>query len=326
MRHMFSASLGLLAAMLASVAPAGAQTQWNLPTAYVQDNPHTQNILKFTEEVAAATDGKLQIRVFPNGSLFKGAEIKRVVATGQAQMGEVLMALHENEDPVWGVDTVPFLATSFEQGRKLWEAQRPVIAKILDEQGLIPLFAVPWGPNGIFSNRPITRIEDMNGMKWRVYNYGTARIGEMIGAQPVSIAAADIPQALATGMIDGFMTAGQAGYDYKVWETLSHYYDIQAWVPKNVTVMNKNAFEKLDKPTQDAIMAAAKAAEDRGWQMSEEGTAWYIEQLSANGMEVGLASEAVTAEFQKMGDIMRQEWLDKAGPEGTALLDSYSKQ
>src|SRR6476646_9534066 len=125
------------ASTVIAIAPALAQTKWNLPAAYPADNPHSENLTLFAKDVADATGGKLQITVHPNASLFKAPEIKRAVQTGQAQAGEVLMSLHENENPLYGLDVVPFLATSFDEAKKLWDAQRPALAKKLESQGLM---------------------------------------------------------------------------------------------------------------------------------------------------------------------------------------------
>ena len=278
MKYMTRFSAGLAGALLMA-APAMAQTKWNLPAAYPADNFHTENLNAFAKDVADATGGKLQVTVHGNASLFKAPEIKRAVQTGQAQAGEVLMSLHENEDPVYGLDVVPFLATSFDQAKKLWDVQKPAIEKKFASQGLMLLFAVPWPPQGIFAKKDINTVEDLNGVKWRSYNPGTARIAELVGAQPVTVQAADLPQALATGVVNTFMTSGATGYDSKVWESLSHFYDTQAWIPKNVTFVNKAAFDALDKPTQEALLKAARTAEDRGWKTAQEKTKWYVDQM-----------------------------------------------
>src|SRR5437667_3274028 len=255
--------LALIVGATLAAAPAFAQTKWNLPAGYPSDNPHTENLVAFAKDVETATGGKLQITVHPGASLFKAPEIKRAVQTGQAQVGEVLISLHENEDPVYGIDNVPFLATSFPDSMKLYKASKPAIEKKLAAQGIMLLFAVPWAPQGIYVNKPLASIDDMKGLKFRAYNVGTARIGELVGAQSVTIQAAELPQALATGVVNSFMSSGATGYDSKVWESLTHFYDTQAWIPKNVTVVNKAAFDALDKPTQDALLKAAATAETR---------------------------------------------------------------
>ena len=324
MKSMSRFSLALAGAMLLSL-PALAQTKWNLPAAYPADNPHSENLTQFSKDVADATGGKLQITVHANASLFKAPEIKRAVQTGQAQAGEVLISLHENEDPIYGLDVVPFLATSFDQAKKLWDVQKPAVEKKLASQGIMLLFAVPWAPQGIYAKKDINTIEDMKGLKWRSYNVGTSRIAEIVGAQGVTIQAAELPQALATGVVNSFMSSGGTGYDSKVWETLTHFYDTQAWIPKNVTFVNKAAFDALDKPTQEAVLKAAKTAEERGWKMWQEKAGWYLDQLKAKGMKVQAPSPELKSGFQKVGEQLTQDWLKKAGPEGQAIVDAYRK-
>lgn len=302
---------------------AEAQTKWNLPAAYPATNYHTENLIWFAEEVKKATGGKLEITVHAGASLFKAPEIKRAVATGQAQMGEVLISIHENEDPIYGLDNLPFLATSFEESWKLWQAQKAAIAKKFDSQGIMLLFSVPWGPQGIYAKKDINKVEDMQGLKMRAYNVGTTRIAELVGAQPMTVQAAELPQALATGTVNAFMTSGSTGYDSKVWETMSHWYDVQAWIPRNVTFVNKAAFNALPKDQQDAILAAAKAAEERGWKLGPEKAKWYVEQLKAHGMKVEPPSPELKAGLTKIGNQLVEDWLKKAGADGKAVLDAY---
>jgi TRAP-type C4-dicarboxylate transport system substrate-binding protein len=314
-----------LAAFTLMAFPAGAQTRWNLPAAYPAENFHTENLNAFAKEVADTTGGKLQITVHPNASLFKAPEIKRAVQTGQAQIGEVLISLHENEDPVFGLDVVPFLATSFADAKKLWTASKPAIEKKLATQGLLVLYAVPWPPQGIYTKKDLNAVEDLRGLKWRAYNVGTARIAELAGAQPVTVQAAELPQALATGVVNAFMTSGATGYDSKAWETMTHYYDTQAWIPKNVVFVNKGAFDALDKPTQDAVRKAAATAETRGWKVSEEKTTWYVEQLKQKGMKVQPPGETLKAGLRKIGEQLTADWLKKAGADGQAVIEAYRK-
>src|SRR4029079_11997085 len=155
MRIIRSIIIAACATAVVAFAPASAQTKWNLPAAYPNDNPHVENLALFAKDVAEATGGKLQIQVHGGASLFKGPEIKRAVATGQAQMGEVLISILENESPIYGIDVVPFLATSFPQAKKLWAASRPAIEKHLATQGIVVLFGVPWGPQGIYSKKEL---------------------------------------------------------------------------------------------------------------------------------------------------------------------------
>lgn len=310
---------------LVVLSPAQAQTKWNLPSAYPADNLHSENLAQFARDVETATGGKLAITLHPNASLFKAPEIKRAVQTGQAQAGEVLISLHENEDPVFGIDVVPFLATSFTASKKLWDASRPAVEKKLASQGLKVLYAMPWPPQGLFSRMPVEKIEDLKGAKWRAYNAGTSRIGEAVGAQAVTVQQAELAQALATGTVNALITSSATGTDVKIWESIPYFYDIQAWLPKNVVFVNQAAFDALDKPTQDAVLKAATAAEARGWALSEAKTRSYMDQLSAKGMKLAPPSPALKAGFEKIGTSLTDAWIAKAGSTGQEIVATYKK-
>jgi TRAP-type C4-dicarboxylate transport system substrate-binding protein len=315
----------LAAALALPAGPALAQTKWILPSAYPADNFHSENLAAFARDMADVTGGKLTITVYPNASLFPATAIKSAVRIGQAQLGEVLLSLHDNEDPMLGVDVVPFLAASYEEARRLWEASKPAIERRLAAQGLMALFAVPWPPQGIYAKKEIRQIADMKGLSWRVYNAGTQRIAQLVDAYPVTIQAADLRQALATGLINAFMTSSATGYDSKAWETMTYFYDTQAWIPKNITFVNKAAFDALDKPTQAALLKVAGAAEARGWWRSQDKTRWYTEQLAARGLQVLPPSNELKAGLQQIGERLTGEWLLKAGPDGRAVIDAYRK-
>jgi TRAP-type C4-dicarboxylate transport system substrate-binding protein len=316
-----------LAAVLALAStfalPALAQTKWDLPTAYPANNFHTENIQQFANDIDKATGGKLKMQIHPNASLFKAPEIKRAVQGGQAQAGEILLVNFENEDPLFGIDGVPFLATSYAESMKLYKAERKALEEKLARQGIMLLYTVPWPPQGIYTNRPLNSAADMKGLKWRAYSPATSKIAELVGAQPVTVQAAEVSQALATGVIDSYMSSGATGYDSKTYEHLKRFYDTQAWLPKNAIVVNKAAFDALDKPTQAAVLKAAADAETRGWKTSAEKTSWYIDQLKQKGMTIEKPSEQLTADMRKVGNVMLAEWLRKAGPDGKRIIDQY---
>jgi TRAP-type transport system periplasmic protein len=313
------------AALIAGASAALAQTAWVLPSAYPPANYHVENLNQFAKDVDTATNGALKITVHPNASLFKAPEIKRAVQTGQAQAGEVLLSLHENENPIYGIDVVPFLATSFEQSKKLWEVSKPAIEQALDKQGLKLLYTTPWPPQGVYTKKDVNSVADLKGLKWRAYNVGTSRIAELVGAQPVTVQAAELPQALATGVVDGLMTSSATGVDSKIWESLTHYYDTQAWIPKNVVFVNKATFAALDPAVQKAVTDAAAAAETRGWALAAEKTASYMETLKKNGMQVLEPSAELKTGLSAVGAKLTEDWSKKAGAEGQAILDAYKK-
>ena len=322
-RRLFSVTLAVSA--LAMSLPAAAQTKWDLPAAYPATNFHSVNLATFAADVQKATGGKLQITVHPGASLFKLPEIKRAVQGGQAQIGEILLAAYQNEWQMFGADGLPFLATSYADSQKLYQAQKPILEKKLAEQGMTLLYTVAWPPQGIYSKKPLASAADLKGSKWRAYSPATSRIAELVGAQPVTVQAAELSQALATGAVEANMTSGATGVDSKLYEHLKFYYDVQAWLPKNAIIVNKRAFDELDKPTQDALRKAGADAEARGWAASQKVNTDTLATLKANGMAVEPPSAALKADMQKVGETMLKEWLDKAGPEGQAMLDAYRK-
>ncbi|HPR05508.1 MAG TPA: TRAP transporter substrate-binding protein, partial [Denitromonas sp.] len=308
----------LRSALCATVAAFGlstaalAETTWDMPTPYPATNFHTENIQQFANDVASATDGKLKITVHPGGALFKGPEIKRAVQAGQAQIGELLISSLANEDAMYSLDTVPFLATSYPESAKLWKESRSAVEARLAKHGLKLLFAVPWPPQGIYSKSAVASMGDFKNMKIRSYSPTVARMIELMGGQPVTVQAADLTQALATGVVSANITSSSTGYDSKSWEQLSHYYDVQAWLPKNMVFVSQKVFDGLDAATREALLKAAATAETRGWKISEEKTTWYVDQLKTNGMQVLPPSDALRADLKKVGDTMTAEWLARA--------------
>ncbi len=313
------------AAALAVSSLVQAQVKWDLPSAYPPSNFHTENLTQFAADVDKATGGKFKITVHSNASLFKAPEIKRAVQGGQAQMGEILLVNYQNEWPVFGVDGLPFLADSYDEAVKLYKVQKPLLEKKLAEQGMLLLYSVAWPPQGIFAKKPITALADLKGVKWRAYSPSTGRIAELVGAQPVTIQQAELSQAMATGVIESYMSSGSTGYDTKTYEHLKFYTDTQAWLPKNAVLVNKAAFDALDAANKAALLKAGADAEARGWATSRAKNTEYLDLLKKNGMTIVAPTPQLKAELKKVGDIMLKEWLEKSGAEGKGLVDAFNR-
>ena len=315
----------LAAAAGAMTLAAQAQTKWDLPAAYPASNFHSVNLQQFADDVDKASGGKLKITVHANASLFKAPEIKRAVQGGQAQIGEILLVNFQNEWQIFGADGIPFLADSYDQAMKLWAVQKPMLDKKLAEQGMMVLYAVPWPPQGIYVKKPIQSAADLKGVKWRAYSPATARIAELVGAQPVTVQAAELSQAMATGVVESYMSSGSTGFDTKTYEHIKNWYDTQAWLPKNAVIVNKAAFDALDAPTKQALLKAAADAEVRGLAASKKANTESLDKLKANGMAILPPPPQLSADMKKVGQTMLGEWLDKAGPEGKQLVDAFNK-
>ena len=316
-------SAALVAALAATAATA--QTKWDLPSGYGANTYQVQNLQQFAEDVDKATAGKLKIAVHPNASLFKANEIKRAVQSAQTSIGEFILSSAANEAPMFGLDSVPFLATSYAEARRLHEVSQPYLSKALAAQGLKLLYAVPWPPQGLYSIKPVASTKDLKGTKMRAYNPATSAIAQSVGAQPVTIQLAELSAALATGGVDNFLTSSASGVDSKLYEQAKYFYNVNAWLPRNAVVVNQKAFDTLDKATQEAVLKQAAAAEQRGWRISEEKDGEYIKQLAAKGMKIDATSEVLKQELKLVGARMTEDWLRVAGADGKAIVDAYKK-
>jgi TRAP-type C4-dicarboxylate transport system substrate-binding protein len=320
-------SFAVLAAATAQALSfsAQAQTKWDMPTPYADGNFHTKNVREFADDVAKSTGGKLQITVHSGGALIKMPEIKRAVQTGQVPIGEILVSVLANENAVFAFDSNPFFANSYAKAAKLWKVARPVTEKRLDAQGIQLLYSVPWPPQGVYTKKDLNSIADLKGIKFRTYSPTTSRFAELLGAIPTTVQVPEVPQAFKTGLVDAMITSGATGVDTQAWDYLSHYYDSQAMLPHNVVFVNKAAFGKLDAATQKAVLAAAAAAETRGWKTSEAENEGYKKTMASKGIKILQPSAKLAAEFEAIGKQMTDEWVKKAGADGEAIVAGYRK-
>lgn len=296
---------------------------WDMPMAYSATNFHSATGAEFAACVTAGTGGDLEIVTHPGGSLFAGGEIKRAIQTGQVNIGERLLSGHQNENALFAFDSIPFLATSFDASEKLWDAAKAPLTELLASQNLHLLYSVPWPSQGLYFDREINSVSEMEGIKFRSYNNATARLAELAGMLPVTIEAAEISQAFATGVAESMISSGSTGYDRKVWESLSHFYEVNAWLPRNYVMANLEAWNGLDAGTQNVINGCAILAEYAGDWRSIQYTEFTLKELAANGMTVGPAGDALVGELKEFGVIMTNEWLESTGDAGKALVDAF---
>lgn len=302
---------------------AQAET-WKMSADAPDGNYLTQNIRAFADDVARLTDGALEIEVVSNSVLLKRPELQRGVQRGIVPIGEVLISALGNEDAAYSADAVPLLATTFDEAKALWDASRPVYEEKLAEEGLVLLYAAPWPPQGIYMNSEVTDASSFDGVKFRAYNPSTARLAELLGAVPATIATAEISQAFSTGVINGMITSPSTGVDSQAWDFVSHYYDVQAFIPKNMVIVNQRSFDGLDEGVQGALREAAELAETRGWEMAETATTEATQTMADNGMQVLPTPEGLATDFEAIAETMRAEWLEQAGEDGQTIVDGLN--
>lgn len=323
----YSKTLGALAVVAMAAAPAAtpaaAGETWDMPAAYSGQNYVSKSYIAFAEEVTKNADGKLEIVVHPAGSLYKGSEILRAVRSGQVPIGGRYMGAHSKEDPIFGMDVVPFLATDFDQAWDLYQASKPAIEAALEERGLKLLYMPVWPPQGLFSKSEVKTMADMEGRKFRAADANTSRLAELMGATPTKTEATEISQAFSTGVADSMVGSGAIGVFQKMWDNVDYFYTVNAWMPKSGVIVNKEAWEALDPATQEVILAAAAKAEAEVWQAARDITDSYNATMAENGMTVEAPSPELAASFREIGAVMASEWAEAAGGNGAQALEAY---
>ncbi len=303
---------------------SGVQAErWDMATPYGDSTFHTQNIREFVQEIHEATDGQLEIHVHSAGSLITHPNIKRAVRNRQVQMGEVFISILGNESPIYAIDSVPFLATSYEEAEKLWQVSRDRIEELLARDRIKLLYAVPWPAQGFYANRELDSVEDFAGLRFRAYNATTQRLAELLDMEATQVEVPEIPQAFSTGIINAMITSPTTGVDSAAWDFVDYFYDIQAWIPKNMIVINQQVWDGLDEETRQIILGAAERAQERGWEMSRREADRQKAVLNENGLRVMEPSQELMDGLAEIGRQMADEWLEAAGAEGQAILESY---
>jgi TRAP-type C4-dicarboxylate transport system substrate-binding protein len=315
----FAAALVLIGA-----ADGRAAEKWNLATGFNETNFQTQNVKFFADEVKRLTNGDIDITVHSGMSLYRQPEIKRAVSSGQIQAGEILLSAYGNEDAMFEADAIPFLAAGYDNAMKLWKIQRPLLEQRFEKQGLMLLYSVAWPGTAVYSRAPVTSVSEFRGIKMRAYNSATSRLAEKLGATPTTVEQVEAPQAFATGVIQAMITSPITGVDSQAWDYVKNYLDVRAWHNKNFVIINRRVFNRLDKKNQEAILQAAKLAEERGWKISKEAGEKAIETLKSRGMVVAQPSPAFMDEIRKVSESMIEDWAKRAGPDGEAVVKAMA--
>lgn len=325
-RRMRGALAGLLC-LGASAAAAQSVAQsisWDMATTAMQDSAVGQATQAFVANLGARAEGQFAIVAYSPNALMKPPEIKDAIRRGVVPIGEFTLSLHGGEAPIYGLDSVPFLATSYEAARRLYEAQRPYLEKRLEEEGLKLLFSAPYLPQGLCTERPLASAADLRGLKLRSYNHVTKKLALLSGAAPVSVDTADIPAAMRSHRIDAFTASAGQVAARKAWTFAPYFHDLAIWIPRNAVVANKAQFDALPAEVRKAMTEAARFAEDRGWEAAARDQAERRASIMRSGGQV-IESAALSASFDNIARQIAGEWIKAAGPDGEAILKAYRK-
>ncbi|MEL6996974.1 MAG: TRAP transporter substrate-binding protein [Pseudomonadota bacterium] len=313
-----AATAGVAAALS---APAMADTSWIMASGYPDDNFHTKNIKLFIEEVGAKSDLKIDLQ--SNDTLIKLDAIKTAVQRGQVPIGEIRLGVYGNEDPMYILAGLPFIASTYSEAWLLKDLQKEYFDAKFAEIGLKVLYYSPWPGQGFYTKEPVAGLDTFKDKKLRIYSTATQQMGEMLGFQATILPFAEIPQAFSTGLIEALFTSPQTGIDIQAWDNTSDFTYAGAIFSKNAVVVSQAMFDALAPETQAAVLAAADSAELRAWEMSAKTTEAQINTLTENGMAATTAPAEVIEKMVEIGGAMMEEWRKSASPEAIAVLDRY---
>ncbi len=316
---------GALAAalVLGSAAQAQQPVRWDLATGYPESSFHVKNLREFAADVAARTSGQMVITVHAADSFIKTPEIRQSVISGKIAVGEVFGPSLGSIHPVFALDAVPFLSTSYPQSKKLWNLARPLAEKKAVEQGFSLLYSVPWPPQGLFTNKEIKAASDLKGVPMRENSPYVKRLAEVLEAEAVRVETPELASAVKSGKVKAVFTSAAQGVDTKMWETLQWFYPLNAWLPRNAVIVNRSQLDALPPALRDHVLRAAAAAEERGWAMSAQNAADTLQTLKTNGVKIGVPTGGVRTRLDKAAGVMTSDVLKRSDAETMGILSKY---
>jgi TRAP-type C4-dicarboxylate transport system substrate-binding protein len=325
LRKILAAALTMGLAALGSGA-ASAQVKWDLSTNWPDGNFHTQNAKKFADEVKKVTGGAVEITVKAGGQLgFKGPEHLRAVRDGLVPMADVLNIQQVGDEPILGIEGIPFLAGSADELKVLHKHIRPVYEKVAEKNGQKVLYMVPWPTQYLHLKTKATTIDELKGTKIRVPDKGAQDLLNGIGMNAVLIPWGEVVPALASGAVDGVSTSAVSAVDGKFWEFLKvSLATNHTWSSQMVTV-NLGEWKKLKPEHQKAIADLAQKLEPEFWASSAKADADSVAKLKANNMEIVPVPATMLAELRSRTKPQMEAFFKRA-PAAKEPVTAYLKE
>lgn len=320
-----TAPLGILLLLTLVAGPAWAAEKWDMAAAYSPKEYITSSYIAFARKVAKSSGGKLTIKVHPSGRLYKGAEIFDAVGSGKIPIGAFLLGSQAKINPIFGIDSVPFLATDVDQAWELYQASKNAMDYALKEHNMKLLFTAVWPPQGLFTKVKLDSVSDMNGVRFRSYNEGTTRLAKLMGAIPTTVEAADIRQAFASGAAESMISSSVTGVFHQIWDYTEYFYEGNAWFPKSAVVVNFELWNRLDGITKELLLKVGAETEKSIWETMVDINKSSKRTMTHNGIKVIQPSTELRKEFRKIGEVMVNEWVAAAGDRGKRIIDNLPR-
>lgn len=312
---------------LAASTSAQAKTSWDLPLVWPDSNYIVTDVGRFAEEVKQATNGEVQINLHPSGSLgFKGPEMLATVRDGLVPIGDMLLNQQVGENPLLGLESLPFMIKDFQGLQDFGKAYMPLLDEIYQANNQKILFRIPWPQQQIYTKKEIRTLEDLQGLKIRSYDRSSTEIFAALGMTPVQLPWGDVVPALAAGTIDAVATSSPSAVDGSFWELLKYGYPTRQTWNTDVVSVNLDAWNELSKEHQAAIVKIAQKLEPEFWASAQENDKQKMEQLAQHGMTNGDLGDELRKQLSDKAAPIREKAVKSMGAKAQAVVDAYQKQ
>ncbi|SDQ21630.1 TRAP transporter substrate-binding protein [Pseudovibrio sp. Tun.PSC04-5.I4] len=260
---LMSAAVGLTAIGLAAGSASAADVTLKLGHLANEANLWHKTSIKFAEEVAARTDGRIEVQIFPNESLGKEIDLINGMQLGTVDFAITGESL-QNWAPKAALLAVPYAYKSLDHMTEVANSEigKAIEAQIIERARVRPLAIMVRGPRNLTTNRPIKSPDDLNGLKMRVPNVPLfVDVWKSLGAQPTPMAFSEVFTSLQNGTIDAqenpLALIKSASFN-EVQKYVNKTEHVNSWI---YIAMSELTYSDLSAADQEAIVAAGKFAE-----------------------------------------------------------------
>lgn len=325
MRAPVKAAAAIVFAGLAT--PALAETHWDLPLTWAPDNYMVQNARKFADAVKEATGGEVVITLHPGGSLgYKGPEMLSAVRDGLVPIGDVFLNQQVGDEPLLGIQSLPYLMDSFEEMIEFQAYFRPLLDEIAARNNQKVIYTIPSPQQQIYTKVEIKTFADFSGIKIRSYDAASTKVFESAGMTPVQLPWGEVIPSLATGAIDAVATSAPFAVDGSFWEFLKYGYPTrQSWNLNAITV-NLDAWADLDEEHRKAIEELGARLEPEFWQSAQDTDAAQMKVLEEQGMINGTIDDDIRAQLREKSVPLREAELKALGETAIKMVEAFENR
>jgi len=306
---------------LSGIQSAHAE-KWQLSILWPASNFSTQGVVEFSNLVKERTEGRVEIEVHAGGALgFKGPDMLQVIKDGMVPIGEMLLGYVAGTEPIMDLSTMPFLVADYGEAHLLGVVSRPVIEKTFQKWNQKLLYWQFWPGAGIYSKKPISSIDDLQGLRIRTFNNISTQWVKSAGGKPVSMPWGDVYMAMSTGAIDALLTSSVSGADGKFWEVMSHFTSLGFTFGYSAVTINQKTWDKLADKDKLILVETARGMEGLQEKRSIMADQSSMRKLIDNGMKVAEMSPAFQKACADLAEPIWAEWAQKAGPEAGTMIE-----